>query len=96
MSAYGTVMIARFADGVGVEQFQASLDRWKSERQVAGFHDSYVLVGDDGKQFVNCVIFESKEAYQALANDEAQSAWWGEHVVPLLDGEPTWIDGTWP
>lgn len=96
MEAYGTVMIGTFADGVSVDDFKKTLDEWKAERNVPGYHDSYILLGDDGKQFVNCVVFESKEAYKALADDPSQDGWWRDKVVPLLAGEPTWIDGTWP
>jgi len=44
---------------------------------------------------VNTVRFASKADYLRLADDPAQSEWFAQKVMPLLDGEPRWIDGTW-
>lgn len=93
--SYGTVMIARLATGVSVDDWQKGLEEWKQERNVPGFEGEYLLVGDDGRQIVSCVVFESEAAYKALADDPEQDTWWREKVMPQLDGEPTWIDGTW-
>lgn len=93
--AYGTVMIARLAAGKTVDDWQEGLEQWKAERNVDGFQSEYVLVGDDGRQLVSCVVFESEKAYRSLADDPEQDVWWREKVMPLLDGDPTWIDGTW-
>ena len=35
--AYGTVMVARLADGVSVEDWMAGIAEWKQERNVPGF-----------------------------------------------------------
>ena len=45
---------------------------------------------------MSCVVFESKDAYLALANDPEQDKWYQAKVAPMLDGDPQWIDGTWP
>lgn len=92
---YGTTMIGTLASGVTADQVRSELKAWESARQVAGFMSSHVLVGDDGKTIVNVAVFESKEAYFALADDPEQSKWWEAHYAPLLDGEPRWIDGAW-
>lgn len=92
---YGTTMIGKLAAGVTADDVTNELKNWTSQRQVPGYMSSHILVGDDGKTVVNVAVFESKEAYFALANDPEQSKWWEEHYAPLLDGEPTWIDGAW-
>lgn len=95
MASYGTVMIGKLGEGVSVEDWLRGLEEWKKERQVPGFHGEYTLVGDDERTLVSCVVFESKALYQQLADDPEQDRWWTEKVVPLLDGEPQWIDGHW-
>ncbi|MFZ0324992.1 MAG: hypothetical protein WAN48_12795 [Actinomycetes bacterium] len=90
---YGTVMIARTA--VPVEQIRESARRWTKERGPSvGYVDEWVMTADDGRM-VMAVRFESKEAYQKLADDPVQAEWWSTQVAPLLEGEPEWIDGTW-
>ena len=75
------------------------LTEWKRERvdagQVDGFQSEYTLYGDDGVSIASVVVFESKEKYMALADDPEQDKWWQAKVVPLLDGDVTWTDGTW-
>jgi len=92
---YGTTMIATLADGVGAEQIRTELETWEKEHQVDGFLSSHVMLADDGTRMVNVVVFETKQAYEALADDPRQDAWWREHFAPLVTGEPQWIDGTW-
>ena len=92
--AYGTVMIARLTDGVSVDDWLAGIAEWKKARNVPGFGGEYTLVADDGR-LVSCVIFESKEQYQTLADDPEQDAWWTAKARPLLASDPEWIDGTW-
>jgi hypothetical protein len=90
---YGTVMTGRlrgsFDDAV------AELKEWEATRHVAGYVDAQLLLGDDGVTLVNTVRFTDKAAYQALADDPEQARWYAERMAPLLDGEPTWVDGTW-
>jgi L-rhamnose mutarotase len=95
MAAYGTIMIGRLADGATVEQWMAGVEEWQQARKVDGFSGEYTFLADDGRLF-SCVIFESKEQYQRLADDPDQDRWWSEKTRPLLAGEPEWIDGTWP
>ena len=92
---YGTTMIATLAPGVGVDKVRAEIDLWEKEHHPVGYQASHVLIGDDGHTIVNVAIFDSKESYQALADNPAQDAWWQKHYAPLLDGEPRWIDGRW-
>jgi hypothetical protein len=92
---YGTTMIGTKADGVTVEQIQAELESWEQQRKVEGFVSSHVMLGDDGETIVNVAVFDSKESYLALADDPEQDEWWQKHYMPLLAGEPKWIDGAW-
>ena len=96
MAAYGTIMIATLAEGKTSDDWVAGVKEWEEGRNVAGFSGQYLLVGDDGRKIVSCVIFESKESYMALADDPEQDKWWNEKARPLLAGEPEWIDGYWP
>ena len=90
---YGTVMIAKTKGTV--DEIRASGERWAKERVPSvGYVDEWVMTTDDGR-VVMAVRFESKEAYEALADDPAQDSWWTNEVAPLLDGEPQWIDGYW-
>lgn len=95
MASYGTVMIGRLADGASVEDWMAGVKEWQEARQAAGFQGEYTFLGDDGR-LISCVIFESKERYQALSNDPEQDRWWNEKARPLLAADPEWIDGIWP
>ncbi len=60
-----------------------------------GFVRGSVMRADDGVTVVGAFIFESKEAYIALADNPDQAQWYGEVVAPMLDGEAAWIDGHW-
>ena len=95
MASYGTVMIGKLAPQATIAEWHQGLEDWKRERNADGFGAEYTLLGDDGKTIVSCVIFESEESYRRLADDPEQDTWYRERVVPLLDGEPQWIDGTW-
>ncbi|MBI1351957.1 MAG: hypothetical protein GC156_12660 [Actinomycetales bacterium] len=89
---YGTVMIGRLA--VPVEQLLASQADWRG-RNVPGFVRESVLLGDDGRTVVMTVVFESKDAYLALADDPGQDEWWSTVARPMLEEDPQWIDGHW-
>jgi hypothetical protein len=91
---YGTVMIARLADGVSADDVQKAGVDWRQSRQVAGFVDDRVLQADDGR-IVLAVRFESKDAYLKLADDPAQDEWWTNTMRPMLAADPEWIDGEW-
>jgi hypothetical protein len=90
---YGTVMIGKIRGSV--DDMQARVDRWRSERGVSAGHiDTRVLVADDNRIIV-CVRFNSKEEYEALSDDPRQDEWWRNEMMPLLDGDPEWVDGEW-
>ncbi|HET6213130.1 MAG TPA: hypothetical protein VFE14_09700 [Micromonosporaceae bacterium] len=90
---YGTVMVGKLKAGRD-EAMRASRD-WNEQRQVPGYRRSDVLFGDDGGTVVFAVQFDSKEEYLALADSPEQDEWWRTVMAPMLDGEPTWVDGTW-
>jgi hypothetical protein len=90
---YGTVMIASI-NGT-VEEMEERAKRWATERgEAAGYVDQRVLIAGDGR-IVVAIRFESKAQYEALADDPKQDKWWQAEMVPLLNGEPEWIDGEW-
>ena len=90
---YGTVMIGKLKGSA--EEMQARSEKWRAERgDSIGYIDQWVLKGDDGR-FVVAVRFNSKDEYLKLADDPAQDEWWSTQMMPLIDGEPEWIDGEW-
>jgi len=90
---YGTVMTAKLKGSL--EDLRLISKEWEAAHPVAGYVGQDILVGDDGETVVSVVRFESKALYQQLADDPAQDEWWRARMMPLLDGEPQWIDGTW-
>ena len=91
---YGTIMIGTLkTPGTGQELVEAG-KQWE-QRKVPGFQGDHTLLADDGVTVVSCVTFESKESYLALAERPEQDEWWRTVMAPMLDGEPTWIDGEW-
>jgi len=90
---YGTVMIGKLK--VSYDEAMRASSEWNEKRDVAGYRRSDILRADDGSTIVMAVQFDSKEQYVALADDPAQDEWWRTVMAPMLDGEPTWIDGTW-
>ena len=90
MTYYGTVMTAKLT--VPFDVFEKAV----SDRpNPPGFVRGSVMRADDGVTVVGAFIFESKEAYLALADTPEQAQWYGEVVAPMLDGEAAWIDGHW-
>jgi hypothetical protein len=92
---YGTTMIATTsATRTEIEQAFAA---WMAERApyVRGFVDAGVQLSDDGGTLVNWVRFTDRGAYETLADDPAQDAFFTARLAPLIDGEPRWIDGEW-
>ncbi len=90
MTYYGTVMTAKLS--VPFDEFEQAM----SDRpNPPGFVRGSVMRADDGVTVVGAFIFESKEAYLALADNPEQAQWYGEVVAPMLDGEAAWIDGHW-
>ncbi|MCP2328536.1 hypothetical protein HDA40_007043 [Hamadaea flava] len=90
---YGTVMIGKLK--VPYDEVVRAEEKWDTERKVQGYVRGDLLRADDGQTIVMAVQFESKEQYVALADDPKQDEWWRTVMAPMLDGEPTWIDGTW-
>ena len=90
---YGTVMIARPA--VSIDEMKRRSEKWETERgPQVGYIDQWVMAADDGR-LVMAVRFATKAAYQALADDPSQDEWWRTEMMPLLQGDPEWIDGEW-
>ncbi|MEV0271355.1 MAG: hypothetical protein HOV71_13965 [Hamadaea sp.] len=90
---YGTVMIGKLK--VPYDEVVRAEKEWDDQRKVPGYVRGDLLRADDGQTIVMAVQFESKEQYVALADDPQQDEWWRTVMAPMLDGEPTWIDGTW-
>jgi antibiotic biosynthesis monooxygenase (ABM) superfamily enzyme len=91
---YGTVMIGKLKPGQQAEWTKSQED-WKTERNAHGHVTTHTLFGDDGVTVAMCVVFDSKDAYWAVANDPEQDRWWQQRATPLLDGDVQWTDGTW-
>jgi len=88
---YGTVARLRIKAGMD-GAFQAESKRQEA-RQIPGGVASYVYQMDrDPNEFFLVVIFESKEAYVANAQDPAQHDEY-LRLMGYLDGEPQWNDG---
>jgi heme-degrading monooxygenase HmoA len=92
---YGTVMIGRLAPTATAQAVVQTLEAWSARERADGFVDAHVLVTDDRQQIVIATRFASKEQYWALADNPGQDEWYRTTLAPLLDGDPTWIDGTW-
>jgi len=95
MPMYGTVMIGRLKAGTSPEEFTEKLRAHSDVERSDGFVDAKILVTDDGTQAVIATRFASKEQYWALADTSDQDNWYQTTMAPMLDGDPTWIDGTW-
>lgn len=89
---YGTVMIATLTGSMDAVRRAAA--EWVEHRAAAGFLCEEVLLADDGSTVVVPVFFDSKQAYDRLADDPSQDTWWREQMAPHLD-DVKWIDGTW-
>lgn len=90
---YGTVMIAKI--NAPIAEMKARSERWAKEMgSDAGYIDEWVMATDDGRCVV-AVRFESKDAYLKLADDPRQNEWYRTEMMPLIEGEPQWIDGEW-
>jgi hypothetical protein len=86
-------MIAKIKGSV--DDMRVRSEKWEAERGgLVGHVDTHVMATEDGR-ILMAVRFESKAKYLALADDPKQSEWWENELMPLLDGEPQWIDGEW-
>ncbi len=91
MALYGTVMIGRLK--VPFERFEAEM---RARPYPPGAVRGNIMRVDDGESVVGAFVFESKEAYDAIPESMPDQAEWFENVLsPMLDGDPTWMDGNW-
>ena len=88
---YGTV--ARMRMKPGMDARYADLEREFEARQVPGFVAQVTYWMDaDPNEFYLAVVFESKEAYVANANDPEQDAMYRK-FREVLEADPAWHDG---
>jgi heme-degrading monooxygenase HmoA len=92
---YGTVMIGRLAPTATADALNQTLQAWSGRERADGFVDAHVLLADDSQRVVIATRYASKEQYWALADNPEQDEWYRSTLAPLLDGDPTWIDGSW-
>lgn len=91
---YGTVARMRVKPGMEAKLQELS-ERWWRERgtKVPGTMSTTVFKSDnDAQEFLLVAVFDSKENYEANANDPAQNEWFQE-MAACLEGEPSWTDG---
>jgi hypothetical protein len=96
---YGTVALATVADGDGAHGAHEVLDavrRWLRERapRIPGVVAESVLVADDHRTVVMAARFRDRSAFEELARDPAQQAFYDRHFAPLF-AEVRWEDGDW-
>lgn len=93
---YGTVALATLADGDGAHDVLDAVRRWLRERapQIPGFVAESVLIADDHRTVVMSARFRDRSAYEELARDPAQQAFYDRHFAPLF-AEVRWVDGDW-
>ena len=91
---YCIVATLRLKPG-SAEKLNEMSERWWKERapKVRGAVSQTVYRTDrNPNEYIMAVVFESKEAYVANANDPEQDKWFQE-LRALLDADPTWVDG---
>jgi hypothetical protein len=89
---YGTVF--HMQPKIGTEDEVVRLmEQWARDRgpKVAGFVSSNLFKLDNGGM-MGVAIFESKEKYDANANDPDQDRWF-RRLRELLESDPEWNDG---
>jgi hypothetical protein len=88
---YGTIARLRIKPGME-EQIQAEIER-QEMRHIPGVVAEYVYRMDrDARELFLVVMFGSKAAYLANAQDPAQHEEY-LRLLTFLDGEPEWNDG---
>ena len=91
---YGTVALVYPKPDKEQELF-ALVEKWWTERRpkVQGAVSSTLSRQDiNPGELLLAVIFESKEAYEANANDPEQNAWF-QQMMACCVKEPRWFDG---
>jgi len=88
---YGTVAKMRLKPGMQekLKAFEAEMLAAKVPGLVAEF--TYQM-DDDPNVYYEAVVFESREAYRALADSPEQDARF-RRLLELLEAEPEWHDG---
>jgi|tagenome__1003787_1003787.scaffolds.fasta_scaffold19672039_2 hypothetical protein len=91
---YGTIAVAT----VATDQHHVldAAHRWMRERapHVPGFVAESLLVTDDGRTVVITARFTDRAAYDKLASDTTQQAFYTQHFATHFD-DVRWYDGTW-
>ncbi len=89
---YGTV--ARYRLKPGMEERLLDFEREIREVKLPGLVAEFtVRMDEDPNVYYEVVVFESREAYRAVAESSEQDARYRE-LLALLEGPPEWHDGT--
>jgi quinol monooxygenase YgiN len=91
---FGTIALMKPKAGTEA-QLDALFNQWWDERRpkIKGAVSSTVYRNvSNPAEIMLAVVFDSKENYEANANDPEQGEWY-QKLVALLEGEPRWIDG---
>ena len=59
-----------------------------------GYRGSYLLKADEDDFVVVAVMYDDKDAYDAMVHDPKTDENFGK-IMELLDAEPSWTDGEW-
>ena len=92
---FGTIALIKPKAG-NEAALSAEFDRWWDERRpkVKGAVSSTLYRNvSNPAELMLAVVFDSKENYEANAQDREQDRWFRESLMPLLESEPSWIDG---
>ena len=88
---YGS--IARYQLKPGMEEQLNVFQRKIREANLPGLVGGFTYrLDDDPSIYYQAVVFESREAYRALAESPEQDARYRE-LVAILEGVPEWHDG---
>ena len=91
---YGTVALMKPKQGQD-QALKALMDKWWTERRpkAKGSISTTVHRNESNPaEIIVAVVFDTKENYDANAEDPGQDKWYKE-LVALLEGEPRWMDG---
>ncbi len=88
---YGTV--ARYRLKPGMEEQLLAFEREIQEARLPGLVAEFTFrLDEDPNTYYEAVIFESREAYRAVAESPEQDARYRK-LLALLEGPPEWHDG---
>jgi len=90
---YGSIFRFQITPGKEAELAQlVQNDAGERERlKAAGLIANYVFKLDKGG-YMGVAVFESREKYQANANDPAQDRWY-RRFRAMIEADPEWNDG---